>query len=134
MFAKIKSWASKLKQHVQILQVVYQDDRTPFKAKLLIWITLGYLFSPIDLIPDFIPVLGLLDDLIIVPLLITLAIKMIPKTVWNWAEAQVKNQAPRKWKVNWSVVIFICLAWLSCFYLLYEFIDLQYFKQWTARG
>lgn len=61
------------------MQIVYEDKRTPLKARLLIWLTLGYLFSAIDLIPDFIPVLGLLDDIVIVPLLITLVIKLIPK-------------------------------------------------------
>ncbi len=65
MLNKIKSWASKLKQQARVLQIVYKDQRTPMKAKLLIWLTLGYLFSPIDLIPDFIPVLGLIDDIIL---------------------------------------------------------------------
>lgn len=128
MLSNIRSWTSKLKQQARILQVVYKDQRTPFRAKLLIWVTLGYLFSPIDLIPDFIPVLGFLDDIIIVPILIALAIKLIPKLIWDDAVENVKNQPPEKWKLNWIIILFICLAWLACFYFLYKYIYVHYFK------
>jgi uncharacterized membrane protein YkvA (DUF1232 family) len=128
MFNKIKTWASKLKQEGRVLQVVYQDQRTPIKAKVLIWITLGYLFSPIDLIPDFIPVLGLVDDIIIVPLLIAFAIKLVPKGVWADAEEKVKNQPQEKWKLNWMVLLFIGLAWLTCAYFIYNFVKIHYYK------
>lgn len=113
---KLKNWARKLKRQAQILQVVYEDSRTPRKAKILIWITLGYLFSPIDLIPDFIPVLGLLDDLIIVPLLIALVIKLIPTAVFNDAIITIENNPAKKWERNWIVILLICLAWLICIY------------------
>ena len=128
MLNKIKAWASKLKQQARVLQVVYQDQRTPIKAKVLIWITLGYLFSPIDLIPDFIPVLGLVDDIIIVPILIAFAIKLVPKEVWADAEKKVKNQAQEKWKLNWMVILFICLVWLTCAYFIYDFVQIHYYK------
>jgi len=62
---KVKNRAKQLKSEIQILMVAYNDERTPALAKILIWITVGYLLSPIDLIPDFIPVLGLLDDFIL---------------------------------------------------------------------
>lgn len=114
----VKSWAKYLKQQAQILQVVYTDEKTPIKAKILIWITLGYLFSPIDLIPDFIPVFGLLDDIIIVPLLISLTIKIIPKQVWAEASEFVKNQPQEKWKTNWYILLFIVLAWLFCIWAI----------------
>lgn len=71
----LKQKAKKLKSEAQVLMIAYKDNRTPLKAKILIGITVGYLLSPIDLIPDFIPVLGILDDLIIVPALIALSIK-----------------------------------------------------------
>ncbi len=128
MLNKIKAWASKLKQQARVLQTAYQDKRTPFKAKLLIWITLGYLFSPIDLIPDFIPVLGLIDDIIIVPMLIAFAIKLIPKAVWADAVEKVKNQLPEKWKLNWMIIVFICFAWLGCAYLVFIFVKIYYYK------
>jgi uncharacterized membrane protein YkvA (DUF1232 family) len=117
---KLKSWARELKQQAKILQVGYVDHRTPTKAKILIWITLGYLFSPIDLIPDFIPILGLLDDIIIVPLLIAVVIKLIPKEVWTDATELVKNQQQAKWGLNWPVIIFICVAWLLSLYLIFK--------------
>ncbi|MBG6112113.1 uncharacterized membrane protein YkvA (DUF1232 family) [Flavobacterium sp. CG_9.10] len=128
MLKKIKVWASKLKQQARILQIVYQDQRTPIKAKILIWITLGYLFSPIDLIPDFIPVLGLVDDIIIVPILIAFAIKLVPKAVWADAEDKVQNQPQEKWKLNWMVLLFICCAWLTCAYFIYNFVKIHYYK------
>lgn len=128
MLNKIKLWASKLKQQARILQTVYQDERTPFKAKLVIWITLGYLFSPIDLIPDFIPVLGLVDDIIIVPILIGFAIKLVPKDVWSDAVEKVKNQQLGKWKLNWMILLLICLAWLICAYLIFNFLKNRYYK------
>ena len=78
---RLKQKAKKLKSEVEVLIIAYKDKRTPIIAKILIGITAGYLLSPIDLIPDFIPVLGLLDDLIIVPFLIKLSIKIIPKIV-----------------------------------------------------
>ena len=128
MLNKIKTWASKLKQQAQLLQIVYQDKRTPLKAKVLIWITLGYLFSPIDLIPDFIPVLGLLDDIIIVPILIAITLKLIPKTIWSDAKEKLKNQPLEKWKLNWIIILFICLAWIVSAYLVYNFVKMHYYK------
>ena len=70
---KIKSEVIKLKQETYVLALAYNDPRTPLISKILIGITIGYLLSPVDLIPDFIPFLGLVDDLIIVPLLISLS-------------------------------------------------------------
>src|ERR1041385_6064900 len=73
LLGSLKAKAKKLKAEAQVLMLAYKDKRTPLVAKILIWVTVGYLLSPIDLIPDFIPVLGILDDLIIVPALITLS-------------------------------------------------------------
>lgn len=124
---KIRNWAKYLKQQAQILQVVYADKRTPNIAKILIWITLGYLFSPIDLIPDFIPVLGLIDDILIVPLLISLTVKVIPKQVWTEASEFVKTQPQEKWKTNWLVLFFIGLIWLFFIWTIVKFGE-RYYK------
>src|SRR6476619_4489613 len=75
---RMKDKVKRMKQDTLALYYAYQHPDTPFTAKLLIGITIGYLLSPIDLIPDFIPVLGLLDDLLIVPLLIVLARRLVP--------------------------------------------------------
>ncbi len=120
MIKKLKFWAAKLKQQAQILQLVYKDERTPLGAKVLIWLTLGYLFSPIDLIPDFIPLLGLLDDIIIVPLMVTLVIKLIPKEVMVDAVQKSKDLAPDKWKANLFIIILICLVWVTSIYLIFR--------------
>lgn len=117
---KLKSWAAKLKRQAQILQVVYKDDRTPLEVKVLIWLTLGYLFSPIDLIPDFIPILGLLDDIIIVPLMIALVIKLIPKEVMVDAVDSLKDQPSAKWRLNKFIIVLICLVWAFCAYLIFR--------------
>ena len=127
ILTKVKEWAKKLKLQSRILQVVYKDERTPLKAKILIWITLGYLFSPIDLIPDFVPVIGYLDDLIIVPLLIALTIKLIPKIVWDDASGRVNSEPEIKWKKNWLIITGITLVWLLCLLWLFKY-GVNYYK------
>ncbi len=124
---KLIEWAKELKLQSRILQLVYKDERTPLKAKILIWITLGYLFSPIDLIPDFIPVIGYLDDLIIVPLLIALTIKLIPKIVWDDASILVNSEPEIKWKKNWLMITGITLLWLLCLLWLLK-LGVHYYK------
>lgn len=77
----IKKWSQKLLGTLDLLKLAYKDKRIPFLAKIFIGMVIGYALSPIDLIPDFIPIIGYLDDLIIVPLGIFLALKMIPKDI-----------------------------------------------------
>ena len=74
----IKAWASRIKRDVVALWIAARDPRVPWHAKLVAGAVAAYALSPIDLIPDFIPVVGYLDDLIIVPLGILLAIRMVP--------------------------------------------------------
>ena len=75
---RLKQWARSLKRDVIALWLAARDPRTPWHAKVVAASTAAYALSPIDLIPDFIPVLGYLDDLLIVPLGIALAIRLIP--------------------------------------------------------
>ena len=81
VFNRLKSVASSLKREVNVYRLVLRDSRTPKPAKLLLGLALGYLLLPFDLIPDFMPVIGQLDDVIIVPALVVLALKMIPGDV-----------------------------------------------------
>src|SRR5215212_6202650 len=76
-----KRWAGRLKSETYALYLAYKDPRVPWYAKLFVALVVGYAFSPIDLIPDSIPVLGYLDDLILVPLGVALAVRMIPPPV-----------------------------------------------------
>lgn len=85
----VKERIALLKRDVVTVYLCFQDPRTPVLAKCVVFLVLAYAVSPIDLIPDFIPVLGLLDDLILISLGVALAIKLIPTAVW----AQSKEQA-----------------------------------------
>ncbi len=78
MIARLRQWARALKREVTLLWLAARDPRTPWAAKLLAGCVAAYALSPIDLIPDFIPVLGLLDDLVLVPAGIWLALRLIP--------------------------------------------------------
>jgi len=79
----IKKWAKELRGNIKALDYARKDPRVPLLPKSLLIMVVAYALSPIDLIPDFIPVLGYLDDLILLPLGIALVIKMIPKDVWS---------------------------------------------------
>lgn len=70
-----------IKREIRVCQLVLQDERVPRSAKWLLGLAIGYALSPIDLIPDFIPVLGYLDDVIIVPALLAIAFKLVPPEV-----------------------------------------------------
>ncbi len=78
---KLKSVASNIKCEIKVYQRVLKDSRTPLIAKCLLGLAVGYVLLPFDIIPDFIPVIGHLDDLIVVPVLVMIALKMIPKEV-----------------------------------------------------
>ncbi|MBS4195812.1 YkvA family protein [Lederbergia citri] len=108
---RLKTYARKLKQELFVLYLSYKDDRTPWYAKAVAICVVAYAFSP-DLIPDFIPVLGYLDDLILLPLGITLALKLIPSQVKeeNRQKAEeLKKEGKRK---NWLVGIFFIFIWI----------------------
>ncbi|QHW35486.1 DUF1232 domain-containing protein (plasmid) [Paenibacillus rhizovicinus] len=111
---KLKHTARSIKQNVYVLYLSYRDPRVPWYAKIVALLVVAYAFSPIDLIPDFIPILGYLDDLIIVPLGISLALKMIPEPVLVDCRAKAeeikKNGKPKNWFVG---ALFIGI-WLVC--------------------
>lgn len=107
---KWKAHAKALKTETHALMIACRDPRTPWAAKALALLVLAYAFSPIDLIPDFIPVLGVLDDLILLPLGIALAIKLIPLEVIDEARqtaAQVEGRA-----LGWMGAALVGLVWL----------------------
>jgi len=80
-YAGLKKRAQKLKRQIWALFLALKDPQTPWAATLLIGATVAYAVSPIDLVPDFIPILGQLDDLVILPAMIALALKLIPRDV-----------------------------------------------------
>ncbi|MBI5227833.1 DUF1232 domain-containing protein [Candidatus Micrarchaeota archaeon] len=81
MFEKLKELSRKLKREIKVYRLVLSDKRTPKVPKLLLALAIGYFLMPFDLIPEFIPILGQLDDLIIVPSLIIIALKFIPREI-----------------------------------------------------
>lgn len=116
MFERLKQIVRKLKQEIVPLYYALFDKRTPIIAKIFAGITVGYLLSPIDLIPDFIPVLGLLDDLIIVPLLIKFTLTLIPKHIIDDIKNKIDSQQklPQKWYYAIPiVVIYVALIVLT---------------------
>jgi len=70
---------SRIRQEIKLVRLLVSDKRTPTLARLLLWLAAGYLLLPFDIIPDFIPVLGQIDDIIIIPLLVGLAYRIIPE-------------------------------------------------------
>lgn len=108
---KIKKKVSVMKQDTLALYYAFRHHDTPWPALILIWLTIGYLLSPIDLIPDFIPILGLLDDLIIVPLLIIISINLIPKDVWKESLHRAQMEPIELKKSKWFMLI-IAILWI----------------------
>lgn len=89
MFEKLKSIGRMFKTELKVYRLVMKDSRTPFAAKVLLGTAIGYAISPIDIIPDFIPIIGHLDDLIIVPCLVFMALKLIPRELVEEYRAKV---------------------------------------------
>lgn len=79
--ARLAELGKDLKARVAYYRALYGDPRTPWTARVLLWLAIGYTLLPVDLIPDFIPVVGHLDDLIIVPALLLIALRLIPAEV-----------------------------------------------------
>ena len=116
MFDRIKGWARTLKREIIVLWLAARDPRVPFAAKLLAGLVAGYALSPIDLIPDFIPVLGLLDDLILLPAGIWVVLRMIPADVLADLRAKASERefpAPAR-----AVAVAIVATWVAAFVLL----------------
>jgi uncharacterized membrane protein YkvA (DUF1232 family) len=104
--------ARQLKAETYALYLAYRDPRVPWYAKLFAACVVAYAFSPIDLVPDFIPILGYLDDLILVPLGIALAVRMIPAPVL--AECRQKSQEimAEGRPTNWAAAAIIVTIWV----------------------
>jgi uncharacterized membrane protein YkvA (DUF1232 family) len=88
---RIKQLVNSFKTEIKVYQLVLKDPRTPKTAKFVLGLAVAYALSPLDLIPDFIPVLGHLDDIVLVPLLVIIALKLIPKEVVEDARLRVIN-------------------------------------------
>lgn len=128
---KFKDWFSgfkvkvkKIKKELGALYLAYKRPDVPFYAKLVSILVVGYALSPIDIVPDFIPILGYLDDLILLPMGIAFAIKLIPKDIMEECRQQSENIFKEGKPKNWIaggiiaslwVVIFAYILKLLCF-------------------
>jgi uncharacterized membrane protein YkvA (DUF1232 family) len=122
LLAELKQRARHLRAETFALYLAAHDPRTPWYAKLLVAAIVAYAFSPIDLIPDFVPVLGYLDDLILIPAGIALAIRLVPESVLADCRARAqetfKNAKPVSRiaglviVVIWTVLAALCIVWV----------------------
>ena len=114
----LKERAKQLKTDIPAVFLALKKRETPWTAKLLAALTIGYALSPIDLIPDFIPVLGYLDDMIILPAMVALTVRLVPAEVM----ASCRAEAEGLWKdgkpKRWYYAIPIVLVWLLVVFLI----------------
>jgi uncharacterized membrane protein YkvA (DUF1232 family) len=112
LIAALKNRAVALKREAYALYIAARDPRVPWYARVFMGLVLAHTFSPIDLIPDFIPVLGYLDDLIVVPLGIALALKMIPAEVMIDARRQAEELLRQGKPISRAGAIMVIAIWL----------------------
>jgi uncharacterized membrane protein YkvA (DUF1232 family) len=112
MLEKAKRWAKALKRDVVALWIAARDPRVPLGAKVVAGAVAAYALSPVDLIPDFIPILGYLDDLLIVPLGIFWAIRLVPSPLMAEFRREAEQRSGRP--VSRTGLAFILAIWLAC--------------------
>jgi uncharacterized membrane protein YkvA (DUF1232 family) len=109
---KLKQRARELNREVAALFLAARHPRTPWYAKLLMLVIVAYAVSPIDLIPDFVPVIGLLDDVLLLPLGIAIVLKMIPETVMAECRAEAEMNEKERTRFGRFGAIGVALVWL----------------------
>ena len=115
MLAFLRTQAKRLKQHTLTVYFAARDPRTPFLVRILAVLVAAYALSPIDLIPDFIPVIGYLDDIILVPLGLALVIRLTPPEVIESARLQAHDSSDRP--VSYIAAVFFVAIWLTAAWL-----------------
>lgn len=111
-FTAWRQAASALKREVYTLYLAYRHPRTPWYARLAAALVVGYAFSPIDLIPDPIPILGYLDDLVLLPLGIALTLRLLPPDVITECRAQADTALAQGKRPNWLAAAIIIAIWV----------------------
>lgn len=118
---ELKEKTKNIETDIYALYKAYRDPRVPWYVKLIILFLLGYFISPIDIIPDFIPVVGYIDDILIISLTIYLIIKLIPSEVFE----DCRNKAicePISVKSKWIVTFSIVIIWFIAIYIVLRFL------------
>lgn len=121
---RLAQWAKAFKQQTLVVYFAAKDPRTPFFVRLLAVLVAAYALSPIDLIPDFIPVIGYLDDLLLLPLGIALIVKLTPPDVIASAKAQAETVSERP--TSYAAAMVVILIWLLVAVGLYQWFSLHF--------
>ena len=109
-----KLWARQLTAQTYALYLAYRHPRTPWYAKVFAALVVGYVFSPIDPIPDFIPVVGLLDEMVVVPIGVLLAAKITPPDVFEECKEKAREVAEGEKPMSRIAAVVIVAVWLLC--------------------
>src|ERR671910_2086544 len=109
-----KRRARQLSAQTYALYLAYRHPRTPWYAKVFAALVVGYVFSPIDPIPDFIPVVGLLDEMVVVPIGVLIAAKMIPRDVMEECQEKAREVAEGEKPVSRVAAVAVVSVWLLC--------------------
>ncbi|WP_308635522.1 YkvA family protein [Paenibacillus silvisoli] len=124
---RLKTMAKKLKANLMMMYLAYRDPRVPWFAKVFAICVVAYAFSPVDLIPDFIPVLGYLDDLILVPLGVYIALRLFPKDVLEEYRAKAEERRKLGKPKNWITGALFVAVWIAlavwCGWYVYGLLD-----------
>lgn len=124
---QLKKWAKALKADVLALWFCQKHPETPLGAKIMAILIVAYALSPIDLIPDFIPIIGYLDDLIIIPIGVFLTLKMLPAIVLNESRSKADEWLQQHKKpVNKYAGFIILMIWIFIAYKIYTFLMLKF--------
>lgn len=118
----LKQWARNLKNEIIAMYFVMKHPKTPLYVRILVAIVVGYALSPIDLIPDFVPIFGYIDDMILLPLGIALIIKIVSKNILQECREKAKNNPTVSKPKIWIAAYIIILLWFTVFYMLYEWL------------
>jgi uncharacterized membrane protein YkvA (DUF1232 family) len=108
-----KNKVSLLKQNTYALYLASRDPRVPWVAKLVVGVVVAYALSPIDLIPDFIPILGYVDDILLLPLGIALAIKLMPREVWAECTERARTPMAAELPRSHMAATVIAIIWIT---------------------
>ena len=113
MVERLRTWARGIRRDVLVLYLAARDPRVPWYAKALALATVAYALSPVDLIPDFIPVLGYLDDLILVPLGILLTLRLIPAPVVAELRAEAARRLDDRPPASRAGTLLVLIVWVA---------------------
>lgn len=112
----------KIEIETYALYLAYKDPRVPWRVKILIILVIAYLLSPIDLIPDFIPVIGYLDDLLLITFGIPLLLRMIPKEIMDEHRENAKSKFGEGMAKSWIAALIIIVIWILAAFILFNFL------------